>query len=128
MSSGCCDKEITEPTRPVVHGWKATQLGSITVKGSFILQKGETTDNGQIGIKLVDVYPAKCRLFNVSELPYAKIQFYKVSDKATICEGLFTLGSHSLDLPHLCGDKLEWNVIYIQDVNFKEGWAAFDIK
>jgi len=124
--SGCClNKEISDPDRPTVRGWETTTNG---ISGSFILQKGETTDNGQIGIKLVEIYPAECQLYKVSQLPYAKILFYKVSDKSTICEGMFHVGGSRMDLPERCSDKLEWKVIYVQSIHYKEGWVAFHLR
>lgn len=128
LFSGCCDKKITEPERPTnARGWKEYPIGSITIKGDFILQKGETTDNGKVGIRLVELYPAECQIARITQLPYAKIQFYKVYDNSIICEGVFHLGSDSLDSSDVCSNKLEWNTIYMRSINFKEEWAAFHL-
>src|SRR5882724_10312280 len=58
--SGCWDTEIVNPSRPSsARGWEKTEVGSISVKGEFVLNKGEATDNGHVGLKVTDIYPAK---------------------------------------------------------------------
>jgi len=129
--NGCVEwgREIENPTRPTsVRGWKKYETGSIGIKGEFVLKKGETTHNGQIGIRVVDLIAAKYHLFDSPELPKAKVQFFRVSDQAVICEGVFTRGSNRVDLPDLCKNNLEWSVIYIRDVNHDEGWVFLDLR
>ena len=121
--------EIENPTRPPsVHGWQKYETGSITVKGEFVLKKGESTDNGHVGVKVTDIYPAKHHLLDSPELPKAKVQFFRVPDQTVVCEGVFTRGSNRLDLPDLCKNNLEWNVIYSRDVNYDEGWVFLDLR
>lgn len=132
LSNGCCDKEIIEPERPTnIQGWKSYPLGSITIYGRFILQKGESTDNGKVGIRLVELYPAKCRIAQITQIPSAKMQIYNVSDNSILCERRFVLFANRLDILDTCSEKLkglEWDVIYIESINFKEGWAAFELR
>src|SRR5882724_12214273 len=121
--SGCWDTEIVNPSRPSsARGWEKTEVGSISVKGEFVLNKGEATDNGHVGLKVTDIYPAKYHFLDAPDLPKAQVQFFKVPDQTVICEGVFTRGGNRLDLPDLCKNDLEWNVIYIRDVNYDEGW------
>lgn len=131
LLAGCggFGKEITSPTPPAaVHGWQKYQSGSVTVQGEFVLHKGESSDNGQFGIRVMDTYPAKTHLLDSPEMPKAKIQFYRVKDQALICEGVFTRGSNSLTLPDLCNDRLPWSVIYVRDVNDSEKWVFLDLR
>lgn len=126
---GGWDAEIVKPTRPPsVHGWQRYETGSLTVKGEFVLSKGESVDNGHVGIRIADIYPAKYHLLDAPELPQAKVQFFRVPDQILICEGVFTRGGNRLDLPDLCKDSLEWSVIYIRDINHSEGWVFFDLR
>lgn len=126
---GCWDKEIGSPTRPLsVRGWGANQVGSTSIKGEFLLNKGESTDNGIIGVRLIDLYPAKYHLLDAPDLPKAKMQFFKAQEKTVICEGVFTRGGNRLDLTDVCNDFLVWKVIYIRDVNYNEGWVFFDLR
>lgn len=121
--------EIERPIRPPsVRGWQSVEVGPITVKGEFLLKKGESTHNGRVGLRVTDIYPAKHHLLDSPELPKAKVQFFKVPDHTLICEGVFTRGSNSLTTADLCKNKLEWSVIYIRDVNYDEGWVFLDLR
>jgi|SRR6266404_6952698 len=121
--------EIENPTRPLsVRGWQSVEVGSITIKGEFLLRKGESTDNGHVGLKVTEIYPAKHHLLDSPELPKAKVQFFRIPDRTLVCEGVFTRGSNRLDLPDVCKNNLEWTVIYIRDVNYHEGWVFLDLR
>jgi hypothetical protein len=129
--SGCggWDPEIVKPTRPAsVHGWQKYETESLTIKGQFVLSKGESTDNGHVGIRVVDIYAAKYHLLDSPELPRAKVQFFRVPDQTIICEGIFERGGNRLDLPDLCKDNLAWTVIYINGINHSESWVFFDLR
>lgn len=130
-SMQCCSisREISDPTRPTqVRGWEPSEVGSTNIKGAFVLEKGQSTDNGKVGVKVIDIYPAQCRLLDSPKMPKAKIQFYKVSDQTIICESTFDRGGNRLDLPDVCKENLEWSVIYVSDINYKEKWVAFDLR
>src|SRR2546425_13274831 len=84
-SLACCPwmRELNEPKRPsTLRGWGEFHLGDTIIKGDFVLNKGESTDNGNIGIKIVEIYAGKCQLFDEPIYPQVKVQFYKVSDKS----------------------------------------------
>jgi hypothetical protein len=123
------DDEIVKPIRPTsVHGWQKYDTGSITVTGEFVLSKGESVDNGRVGIRVIDIYPAKYHLLDSPELPEAKMEFFRVADQSRICEGVFTRGGNRLDLPDVCKNDLEWTVIYVRDINHSESWVFFDLR
>lgn len=122
-------KEITNPTRPeAVHGWRSYKTGVITVKGEFVLNSGESTNNGTIGIQITDVIPVKYLVWDAPSLPKAKVRFFRVKDQTTICEVVFTRGGNRLTGPGFCGVDLPWDTIYIRDVNAREGWVFFDLR
>ncbi|HEX6045614.1 MAG TPA: hypothetical protein VFZ22_14070 [Pyrinomonadaceae bacterium] len=121
--------DVKNPTPPKsVHGWNAFDTGAITIKGEFLLRKGESTDNGHIGIKVTDIFPVKYQLLDSWEMPKAKIQFFNVADKTPVCEAVFTRGGNGLNTDALCGSRLDWTDIYIRDVNYNEGWVFFDLR
>src|SRR5262252_6796260 len=79
LSSSCCSdmRQLNEPERPSkVRGWDELRDGDTVIKGIFLLNKGESTDNGKIGIRLVETYAGTCRLFpfREREYPQAKLQ------------------------------------------------------
>src|SRR5215510_7637651 len=54
LSSSCCSdmRQLNEPERPSkVRGWDELRDGNTVIKGIFLLNKGESTDNGKIGIR-----------------------------------------------------------------------------
>ena len=121
--------EITDPIRPqAVHGWRSYETGSITVKGEFVLNKGESTNDGNVGIQITDVIPVKYYLLDSAKLPKARLRFFRVKDQTTICEVEFTRGGNGLTRPEFCGGQLPWDTIYIRDVNAREGWVFFDLR
>lgn len=130
LLSSCGQRaEVDNPTKPAsVHGWEAYQTGVITVKGEFVLNKGESTNNGRIGLKLVDLYPSKSHLFDSPELPKVRVQFFRVKDQTTLCEGVFDRGGNAVDRLPGCESALEWSVLYVRDVNYAEGWAFLDLR
>jgi hypothetical protein len=129
--SGCCSSQPEMRTGPrpnSVRGWQESQEGAIKVKGQFVLNKGESTDNGRFGIKILDIYPGKCHLFDIPDFPTTKLQFFRVSDHAVICEWTFKPGSGRLDLPHICKENLDWTAISINEINYKENWVFFELR
>lgn len=130
LTSSCAfDQTIVNPTRPTtVHGWRPYEAGSTTVKAEFVLNKGESTNDGHVGIQIMDVFPVKYYLLDSAELPKAKVRFFRVKDQTTICEVVFTRGGNSLTRPEFCGGQLPWDTIYIRDVNAREGWVFFDLR
>lgn len=129
LSSSCCSEihQMSEPERPSkVRGWEELHIGDTVIDGIFLLNKGESTDNGKTGIRLVETYPGECGLFRFKEVEYpkAKIQFYRVSDQAILCESIFPRGGMELT-PPICEADLEWSAIGITDINSKDNWIVF---
>jgi hypothetical protein len=132
LSSNCCSdmRQLNEPERPSkVRGWEELRVGGTTVAGIFVLDKGASTDNGKIGIRLVDTYAAECGLFPFKERKYpkAKLQVYRVSDQEILCESIFFRGGMRL-APPICEADLEWSAIEIIDINSKDNWITFDLR
>jgi hypothetical protein len=132
LSSSCCSgmRQLNEPERPSkVRGWEEYRIGTVTYVGDFVLNKGESTDNGKTGIRLVDTYAGTCGLFPFKEREYpkAKLQFYRISDQAILCESIFDRGTMRLT-PPICRADLEWSVISINDINSKDNWIVFDLR
>jgi hypothetical protein len=133
LSSGCCSemRQLNEPERPSkVRGWEELRDGDMVIDGIFLLNKGESTDNGKIGIRLVETYPGKCGLFpfREREYPQAKLQFFRVSDQAILCEPIFFRGAIMRLVPPICEADLEWSGIEIIKINTKDNWIVFDLR
>ena len=130
-SSACCSYmgKLNDPERPSnVRRWEEFHVGSVTIKGDFVLKKGESTDNGKIGIRIVQIYEGECQPFSEPQYPKAKIQFYRVSDNSIICEPTLRIGNSGLNYGDVCGTGFEWTTISITAINSREDWVAFDLR
>ena len=125
--TSCCDRSIINPRRPPAAGWVETRFQGVTVKGQFVLNKNETTENGQVGIRLLDIGEAKCEIFRITRVPSATLQFYRVANKSVVCEVVLPWGTSRIDQGN-CGNKLDWDVVAISAINASEGWVAFDLR
>jgi len=65
------------------HGWQEISVGGgITFVGQFVLSKGESTNNGQLGVKLLNINSKPCPFATICLEPDAKatLRFYRPSD------------------------------------------------
>lgn len=94
LFSGCyCRmKSNPEPSYPQhITGWKYYEKDGVGIMGELILKKGESTNNGKVEIKIVDIIPENlCAEPMVDEgKRRVKIQFKRMSDNKVVCEGTF---------------------------------------
>jgi len=133
LTSGCCQlfsKEDPQPTRPnVTSTWtEQTDLFGVRTVGFFVMNKGETTDNGRLGVKVIDVLPKECACMSCEPTyPRVKIAFYRPSDNKILCEGEFQ-GIASLEVMAKCDPGMGISHIGINAINTKEKWVSFDLR
>ncbi len=97
--------------------------------GPLILNKGESTDNGSLGVRVIDFIPRKCSSFlsHSPEQPKVVLQFYRPSDRHVLCEVTLSGPANSrIDQEEMCGTKTGISVVGINGINAKEGWVSFD--
>jgi hypothetical protein len=120
--SGCYPGGDSDPTYPQsVEGWKYHKTNGIPFIGEFVLKLGESTDNGKIRVKLIDIIKDDALIG--TGIPRARLQFTRVSDNKIVCENAIPLGSGSL-----CDSKLsEFDIsgVDMQSINTKDRWAYF---
>jgi hypothetical protein len=128
LMPGCCffRRDSYEPPRPQsVMGWKYQEVRGVSIIGEFVLKKGESTSNGEIQIKLVEVLPAEqCADQGEARAKRrARIQFITSSDQKVVCDQIFPTGGGNL-----CGSALDefWiSGIGIRDISVKDQWVYF---
>lgn len=126
--AGCCGQGKA-PVRPLdVPGWERRTEETRTFDGTFVLNKGESTDNGRIGIEVVDIIPARCDCFGERGLPVAMLRFYRVSDGTVICEQTGPAGVGLLNHTAMCGSDFEWSFLNVDAINAKDNWVAFRLQ
>jgi len=59
LSACCPQREEPSPPKDAI-GWKDYQEGTTKLRGRFLLKKGETTDNGKVEIKVLELMPPDC--------------------------------------------------------------------
>ena len=134
LSSGCCQlfsKEDPQPARPnLTSSWREqTDLFGVRSIGFFVMNKGEATDNGQLGVKVIDILPKECRCMSCEPTnPRVRIAFYRPSDNKLLCEDDFFQGSSSFDIRPKCDPTMGISVIAINAVNTQEKWVSFDLR
>lgn len=131
---GCCSSLPPEPVHPgAVAGWKESREGGVHTVGILVLKKGESSDNGKIGVRVIDIIAAdRCAGYGtLQRIPRVKMQFYEVGQQRVICEDLLTDGSGTSLAAGSCGEKIaDFGVttISINAVNATEGWVWFELR
>jgi hypothetical protein len=120
------------PTRPTAKStWNETHIWTVKSIGPLILNKGESSDNGALGVKVIDFIPRSCRSFlsDSPNPPKVVMQFYRPSDNQVLCEvRLSGPANSSIDSEEMCGTKTGVSVVGINGINAKDGWVSFDLR
>jgi hypothetical protein len=136
LSGGCCFPiRRVEPSYPSkVSGWlsdkeqlKFHEEHKYWARGDFVLRKNESTDDGKIRIKVIDLIPPDPCAEGGSFQRQARVtlQFIRMSDQRVLCEETFPENGY-LTVRSKCGDGLSEYQIFgagVTDINLKEGWA-----
>jgi hypothetical protein len=131
---GCCSAKFQEPAHPgAVAGWKESQDGGVHTVGTFVLKKGESSENGKIGVKVIDIMAADpcAEHGTLQSLPRVKMQFYQAPQQTVICEELLTAGSGTSLIAGPCGEKIAGlgvTAISVNAINATEGWVWFELR
>ncbi len=121
------------PTRPnIKSSWTESHDYGFTSVGQFLLNRGESIDNGKLGIRVVDFIPSKCRsLFaEYPDPPKVVLEFYRPSDKHVLCTVTLDgpIANSSIDREEMCGNKTGFSVVGINGLNAHDGWVSFDLR
>jgi hypothetical protein len=134
LHGGCCSsQQRVEPARPdKVRGWKEIRDGTVVSIGMFVMKKGESSDNGELGVKVIDIIaPTPCS-DGYAGMAKVVLSFYRPSDKKVLCdEAIFTEGGTSMGTgppyPH-CTPEVGLSAISVNWINTKDGWVWFDLR
>lgn len=126
--AGCCRSPLPQPIRPEkVLGWESTEIGSVHILGDLLLKTGESSDNGRIGVKVIEIIEADWCYHpgTFHGTRRARIQFYSLSSGEVLCEDTFLDGYNAVI--H-CPPEAGISVLSMQAINTEEGWALFDLR
>ena len=127
-SAGCCRSLPPQPPRPdKLEGWKDfIDDSGMKFHGVLLLKKGESSDNGTIGVRVTEIAEAQpCADVGIEYHRRALLQFFTPSDGRVACEELVADGGNS---EIRCGDRLGVDVIGVRAINTAEGWVLFDLR
>lgn len=130
--SGCCQLDSTQnkqPSRPNVKStWSERTDFGVTSIGFFVMNKGESIENGKLGVRVIDIIPKECRCMMCEPtFPRAIIAFYRPSDGKILCQGEFQ-GTADLVVMAKCDPAVGISHIAINAINTKEKWVSFDLR
>jgi len=132
---GCCSQTPrVEPPYPTqVSGWNERHENGVRSLGTFVLKKGQTTDNGKLQVKLLVVIPGDSCAEAGTTISRARatLQFVRLPGQKVLCEDSFVETSSLTISGSACGKNLgEFGVagIVIGDINLKEGWVFFELR
>lgn len=134
VTRGCCpESPRTEPSNPSeVLGWQHRNERSLKIQGKFLLRQNQTTDNGEIQIKLVEVLAGKQCVDAGDERhqPRVTLEFVRLRDHV-VCEETFSEKGSRDFVGTRCGSNLsEFGIlgIYVIGINVKEEWVFFELR
>src|SRR6267142_7039815 len=130
LLSGCCDLQLRKRAQPKypdkVRGWVTeSPVDRRMLQGPFVLKKGESTENGKIGVRVSDIIPAQCRARFAEFADNAKVvlQFFDPRTRKNLCEATVPENTNArIDLPDVCQGKVDIIVVGVTDVNTDAKW------
>jgi hypothetical protein len=122
----CPEPKIEYPPYPAkVTGWKETVAESgFKIRAHLVLKKGEESDNGKIGVKVVDILPPERCAEPLSYHGQVRVvfEFYNVSDRQQKHrEEILFAGNHAIKCPF----PYDATLIGISNANVKDEWVEF---
>jgi hypothetical protein len=131
LMTGCCVGHHNEPSYPskAVLGWKEfAQTGSVQTHGVFVLKKGESTDNGKIQVKVIDIIPNdSCDSNGRNNFAKVELQLFRLSDQKILCSDSYAESSTGI---FNCGNQIvEFGIsgYRMNTINLTEGWVFFEL-
>lgn len=124
FNAACCKHPQTPTAYPArVRGWQTWNERGVSLIGELVLRKSEASDNGNIGVQVLDIREGKaaCGLGREPIEPDVTLSFYQVSDPTVTC--VITTGTGGRLLA--CDERLELNTLGVLAINTTQGWVYF---
>jgi hypothetical protein len=122
----CPEPQIEHPPYPgKVAGWKeAVSESGFKILAHLVLKKGEESDNGKIGVKVVDIFPPEKCAEPLSYHGQVRVvfQFYSLSNpQQKHTKEILVAGNHAIECPF----PYDATLIGISHANVKDQWVEF---
>src|SRR5215472_1894207 len=127
--SACCPQRKEPPPPTDAIGWKDYKEGTTKLRGRFLLKKGESTDNGKVEIKVLELIPPNCAadVGSFERQARVKLQFRSLSNPQNLCSEVFPEHGGGLLIPPCNSIAEEYDIsgVGVGAINLKEGWVYF---
>lgn len=128
MTVSCCDPP-TQPKHPgKVKGWLTTaERDESDIIAVLVLKKGEKSQQGSIGVEIVDIFPPEkpCAFDSIGSLPRTSIRFYSPQNGSTVCEQI-VYGPSNTNVA--CASAIGVYTVGIQAINTQDNWILIDLR
>jgi hypothetical protein len=124
--AACCTQPQTATAHPAaVRGWQTWDHFGVRLIGELVLRKGEASDNGNLGVRVLGIRAGKaaCRVGREPIEPDVTVLFYKLADPNVTCTITTAAGSRLLQ----CDERLGLNMLAVLAINSEEGWVYFRV-
>jgi hypothetical protein len=125
--TSCCKHPRLQLSRPAqVEGWRDSYENTTHFIGELVLKKGESSDNGKVGVRIVEIIKPEiqCGLMAERSEPEITLQLFDPATKEILCEKTTTTGNSYLK----CDPRADVSVIGVKAINYNEGWVWFDLR
>ena len=123
----CTNPRPPQPVGPFkVDGWKETKDSGVTFVAVLLLRKGESSENGKVGVRVTEITEADpcCRDSSPLCDRRARLQFYHPSDGRVLCEREISSPNNA----SACSEGLGFSAIGVRAIDTAEGWVLFDLR
>ena len=120
--SACCPQRKEPPLPTDAIGWKDFQEGTTRFRGRFLLKKGESTDDGKVEIKVLELMPPDCpsEVASFEHLTRVRFQFRNLSNQRICSDVVSEYGGGGY-----CDHIADGFQVRVRSINVKEGWVYF---
>jgi hypothetical protein len=129
--TGCCNNtHVQQPIYPSdIPGWRDIRFSNgVHSIGVFVLAKNESSDNGQVGITIIDVIlPDRCaEPGSWQGEPRVVLKLFNPSKPSDACQTTMGTGGHSV-LASACGSTVGLAAINIIGINSNDRWVHLEL-
>jgi hypothetical protein len=130
LLSACCTPiHREEPLFPAdATGWSKVESTTNAVEGNLVIKKGERSDNGKIGVSVIEIIPGSACAEGGSQERQArvKLQFVRIPAGQILCEDVFPENGTIRLSATACESKLDGygiRVIGVKGINLTQQWV-----
>jgi hypothetical protein len=100
-------------------------------RGRFLLKKGESTNNGKVEVKVLELMPPDCtsEAASFERLTRVRLQYSSVPEHKVLCSEVYgenSGGYLTVDCPAMPQD-FGISGVKVSAINLKDGWVYFSL-